>query len=310
VNTRLKVILLVLVVLAGIALAWLLYPRPEADLRKAWKNLVQARSFHVEASFVTASASGTFLMDVIPAAPASATSTFEIRAAGSRVRSAWAFKDGMNYALSSGSWWKSTRSPFEERVPFLDGSGGLRQLFIETSPFVIIGVPTSETEGGVALRRYQVRLTPDAVARLGSDEAQGDVRIGRWDRRIRSIGLRFKDGTTVTWRFSRYGKAADFAAPLAEDLDAKSESGNLPSNGVRGPLTDTSASATPSSATTPAVSTGDDDGDGLENSQEFFYGTDAWNPDTDADGYSDGVEVAHGMNPNGPGGLFSFGLGQ
>ncbi|MFA6304171.1 MAG: fibronectin type III domain-containing protein [Patescibacteria group bacterium] len=47
----------------------------------------------------------------------------------------------------------------------------------------------------------------------------------------------------------------------------------------------------------------DFDHDGLTNTQETTYGTDAVKADTDGDGYIDGVEVAHGYNPLGLGRL-------
>jgi len=41
----------------------------------------------------------------------------------------------------------------------------------------------------------------------------------------------------------------------------------------------------------------DDDGDGLLNGREEFYGSDPTNPDTDGDGFNDGLEVRNGFNP-------------
>ena len=41
----------------------------------------------------------------------------------------------------------------------------------------------------------------------------------------------------------------------------------------------------------------DSDCDGLTNAEEKLYGTDPNNPDTDGDGYSDGIEVASGYDP-------------
>lgn len=48
---------------------------------------------------------------------------------------------------------------------------------------------------------------------------------------------------------------------------------------------------------------GDPDKDGLTNEQEAYYGTDANDPDSDNDGYSDGQEVASSHNPLGSGKL-------
>lgn len=45
---------------------------------------------------------------------------------------------------------------------------------------------------------------------------------------------------------------------------------------------------------------GDDDNDGLSNSDELIWGTDSKNPDTDGDGYLDGEEVAANHDPNKP----------
>ncbi len=44
----------------------------------------------------------------------------------------------------------------------------------------------------------------------------------------------------------------------------------------------------------------DDDNDGLNNLDEWLYGTDPQNPDTDGDGTSDGNEADQGSNPNDP----------
>lgn len=51
------------------------------------------------------------------------------------------------------------------------------------------------------------------------------------------------------------------------------------------------------------VTPNDPDLDGLSNVDEERYGTDAFNPDTDGDGYTDGDEVAAGYDPNGLGQL-------
>jgi hypothetical protein len=41
----------------------------------------------------------------------------------------------------------------------------------------------------------------------------------------------------------------------------------------------------------------DSDQDGLTNEEETAYGTDPYNPDTDGDGYSDGIEIQSGYDP-------------
>ncbi|MBU1039164.1 sortase [Patescibacteria group bacterium] len=50
----------------------------------------------------------------------------------------------------------------------------------------------------------------------------------------------------------------------------------------------------------------DDDKDGLTNDLERVYGTDPKNPDTDSDGYPDGLEIKNHYNPLGPGRLATF----
>jgi len=46
----------------------------------------------------------------------------------------------------------------------------------------------------------------------------------------------------------------------------------------------------------------DYDGDGLTNLEEFLYGFDPWNPDTDGDGVPDGLEIEGGNPEPKPGG--------
>jgi hypothetical protein len=46
-----------------------------------------------------------------------------------------------------------------------------------------------------------------------------------------------------------------------------------------------------------AVKKTDQDGDGLSDEDELFYGTDMFREDTDGDGFGDGVEVLHGYSP-------------
>lgn len=50
--------------------------------------------------------------------------------------------------------------------------------------------------------------------------------------------------------------------------------------------------------TVPSSSSGDTDGDGLTDADEFARGTDPQDPDSDRDGVNDGTEVAEGTDPN------------
>ena len=57
------------------------------------------------------------------------------------------------------------------------------------------------------------------------------------------------------------------------------------------------------SHTTPLTSTLDSDGDGLTDIEEILFQTNSSLPDTDNDGYIDGLELAKGYNPTGEGTL-------
>ncbi|MBI4457994.1 hypothetical protein HY633_03470 [Candidatus Uhrbacteria bacterium] len=57
-----------------------------------------------------------------------------------------------------------------------------------------------------------------------------------------------------------------------------------------------------------SVAEADRDNDKLPDALEYFYQTDADNPDTDGDGIGDGAEVDAGTNPRGSGQLFDFGI--
>jgi hypothetical protein len=60
--------------------------------------------------------------------------------------------------------------------------------------------------------------------------------------------------------------------------------------------------------TTPLTKTTDSDGDGLTDVEETLYQTNASLPDTDNDGYIDGLELEKGYNPTGEGTLESASL--
>ena len=52
--------------------------------------------------------------------------------------------------------------------------------------------------------------------------------------------------------------------------------------------------------TDPRDSAQDADSDGVTNRDEYFWGIDPHNPDTDGDGISDGTEIAQGTDPTVP----------
>lgn len=161
------------------------------------------------------------------------------------------------------------------------------------------------------------------VAAWGSPvgEAWIDARTGRFAKIVLASqvsGERVRGVARATVVFSREGAPVAVDRPVdARDLDELLAGGpdkHLSLAGER--LRD----ERPAGAEAPggiASSSGrltdpgkakDSDGDGLIDTQEFFYGSDAWNPDTDADGWNDGDEVKKGRDPAGAGALFGFGL--
>ncbi|MGH8551231.1 MAG: IPT/TIG domain-containing protein [Methylococcales bacterium] len=63
---------------------------------------------------------------------------------------------------------------------------------------------------------------------------------------------------------------------------------------------DSGASSGAANSITIVLSTGDSDQDGLSNRDEGIFGTDPLNPDTDGDGFSDGVEIEGNSDPRDP----------
>ena len=212
--------------------------------------------------------------------------------------------------------------------------------------FAVASVLPKEVINGAKTYHYSVRLNMETVSALllkqrelrtgkqiGSEDVLavtnelvqwgapvGEVWVDTKTRRFKKITLGTalghdgKGGAAAgTILFSNEGKPFVVDAPEAQDVSK-----------VLGPLFDkrlnlaggralAQAATTETKQTLPtapgnAAQTTDTDGDGLVDAQEFFYGADAWNPDTDGDGYADGLEVEKGMNPSGPGTLFSFGL--
>ena len=133
----------------------------------------------------------------------------------------------------------------------------------------------------------------DEVQKYGTDPTQKD-----------SDG----DGLTDSEEIKQYG-----TDPLSADSDGDGLSDADEIKGASGYVTDPLAGDTDGDGmddgdeiangynpTDPADGAADDDGDGLTNAQELTAGTDPKNPDTDGDGWMDGVDPAplDPMDPN------------
>lgn len=153
-----------------------------------------------------------------------------------------------------------------------------------------------------------------AVARMA--EIKGVLYIGRKTFLLHRLTIKSPTlDVKMTWR--DFNEPVELTAPAEKTKDLRRILSDLGFNAAALPSA-TTGSAGGSSASSDfgslpgssesAANNDDPDEDGLDNSLEFFYGTDARNPDTDGDGLSDGQEVGSGKNPKGSGGLFSFGL--
>lgn len=177
-----------------------------------------------------------------------------------------------------------------------------------------------ELRTGRPLEAEDVLAVTESVVRWG--QPMGEVWVAKRDgkfARIELVTALDGDGSSgavggaVT--FSKFGQRPVIEAPQAEELEKVLGPVFTKRLDLAGGREIASAEAPTSqglgiSAEERAVieQNADADGDGLTDVQEFFYGADAWSPDTDADGWSDGLEVEKGMNPVGPGTLYGFGL--
>lgn len=134
----------------------------------------------------------------------------------------------------------------------------------------------------------EASAVPEGTASLSVIDSDGD---GLTDQEERQIGtstiLRDTDGDGVTdYDEVRVARTNPLLATIHEEESHTVDSSTLI-------LATTTSSATED---------GDRDGDGLRDRDEVVnYLTNPDNPDTDADGYSDGQEVQRGYNPRGPG---------
>jgi hypothetical protein len=143
--------------------------------------------------------------------------------------------------------------------------------------------------------------------------ATSEAWIGVTDHRFRRVALHFRSGeggaavaVDLSVSFSGYGTPAHIAPPDGE-VRAFTNAGALTGAGAATGAT-TGGVSSGGLPTTQAPTEPDTDHDGLDDALERFYGTDRLNPDTDGDGMNDGDEVKAGRNPDGPGGLYDFGL--
>lgn len=177
-----------------------------------------------------------------------------------------------------------------------------------------------ELKTGVPADSSDIAAATAEVAAWG--EPTGEIWIGKKDGLVRRLSFQTRTASVagvgdlrVTVLFSRYGAPVEVTAPEAEDIEVllgKFSEKHLSLAGLRPPpsLGSEVAPEETKKETLPATPAAkhDGDSDGLEDTQEFFYGSDSWNPDTDGDGWTDGYEVGHGTDPVGPGPLFGFGL--
>ncbi len=178
----------------------------------------------------------------------------------------------------------------------------------------------------------QRSLNDDELSRLDADLAHwqvGDMQLSirkrdfvlqqlRLEMHYQNTETHSAVPFTLTFRPTRWNQPLQIAFPK----EVQSIRGALTAAGVTGlsladgrPDEMQTASSTETvvdgfavaSSTISVAKEEDEDHDGLTETLEVFYGTDARNPDTDGDGYQDGYEVNHGFNPTGPGQLFGFG---
>lgn len=177
-----------------------------------------------------------------------------------------------------------------------------------------------ELRTGRPLEADDVLAATEAVVRWG--QPMGEVWIGKRDgkfARIELVTAPGGDGSSGAVggavSFSNFGQRPVIDAPQAKELEEIFGPVFAKRLGLAGgrevasaPMPQPRGFGISAEERAVVEQDADADGDGLSDVQEFFYGSDAWNPDTDADGWSDGLEVEKGMNPVGPGALYGFGL--
>ncbi len=150
----------------------------------------------------------------------------------------------------------------------------------------------------------------------GMDDVKGTLYIGRKTFLLHRLTIK-SPTLDVKITLSDFNQPVELTAPEEKTKDVRRILSELGFNVAALPsaMTGTaSGSSAPSSFgsipgnSANAAANDDPDEDGLDNTMEFFYGTNARDADTDGDGVSDGDEVSRGKNPKGSGGLFSFGL--
>lgn len=195
----------------------------------------------------------------------------------------------------------------------------LRSFILAAAALTAGGEPSSEFVG--AVDAFLESLGP----------MRGSIAVGKRDRLLAALALsgtiRGRRGVSnvgFTIRFHDYGKPVEVSAPgdaqTVEEI-TRNIFGGLFGRGVPllpyipgltgepgGRLSAPEAPAPTEGL--PAGNERDTDADGLPDLLEAFYRSNRHNPDTDADGVTDGEEVRRGLNPAGPGKLFQFGLPQ
>lgn len=128
--------------------------------------------------------------------------------------------------------------------------------------------------------------------------------------------ISFLGGLTIggVFAYNKWVKPA-FNKDSSQNEEKKAEDGTKKENGqseeTKPATTDSDNDSMPDSweiqyglnPNDPADAMDDPDFDQLKNNYEYKYGTDLKNPDTDGDGFRDGIEVQGGFNPKGEGKL-------
>lgn len=153
--------------------------------------------------------------------------------------------------------------------------------------------------GFLAYKRFFSESEPKASGEL---ELQNQIDSAPVDLEVPSADNEFVEPEVNETITNQEPAVPEELVPAAEPAEDGSQAQLPPSDRDGDGLTDAEESALGTNSEAP-----DTDSDGLSDLDEVkIYKTDPLNPDTDRDGYFDGLEVRDGYNPNGPGRLLNL----